>query len=138
MTTQAEARNDTMGLISSVGTAQSVKVLYDDVLEDVPNGDTAWARAILRHTTGGQSSLMDNGGKHRYTRSGLLIVQIFTPMGDGLKKADTLSTAFRDAVEGVTTVNGVWFNNVRINEVGRDGEWYQTNVLADFRYDEVR
>ena len=53
--------------------------------------------------------------------------------------SDQLATIVKDAFEGVATSPGrVLFRNVRYNEVGQDGQWFQQNVLADFEYDEVR
>jgi hypothetical protein len=41
-------------------------------------------------------------------------------------------------VAGVVRERCVELRNVRLNEVGSDGHWYQINVVADFEYDEVK
>jgi hypothetical protein len=65
--------------------------------------------------------------------------QIFTEFGDGQVLADSLATVARDAFEGeVTSPGRVIFRNVRAVDVGPDGHWTQTNVLAEFEYDEVK
>jgi hypothetical protein len=66
-------------------------------------------------------------------------VQIFTFYGKGGSLSDDLATIAKNAFEGVTTSPGrVIFRDVRSQEIGQEGQWFQTNVLADFEYDEIR
>lgn len=102
--------------------------------------DTAWARFVIRHTLGEQATLSgDTNGLRRYEKFGFVSVQIFAPIssGGGLSLADDLADVAKSAFEGKSTDNGIWFQNVRINEVGVDDAWVQVNVIADFRYDEL-
>ena len=91
----------------------------------------------MKHFAGAQSSLGNANGLSRYTRTGLLTIQLFTPQGDGLALADTISTAFEEGVRGKRTLNGVIYKNVSSQEIGIDGPWFQTNINADFEYDQV-
>lgn len=121
--------------------ALAPNVIYEDSDKQPPDGEDpplTWARVTVRHVFSAQSALSDDAGKRRYTRDGLVTIQLFTPFNEGLSNADTIASLLQGAFLGVSTPNGVWFRNVRTNEVGVDGPWFQTNVLADFRYDEVR
>lgn len=136
MTVQ-QARDEIMALFSAAW-PDEYKVLWQDKGGRPPDEQAPWARFTISHTAGGQATLSNDNGRKRFRRDGFLIVQIFTPVGDGLSSSDTLTKIVLDAYEGKATPGGAWFRNVRVNEVGPDGDWYQVNVLADFTYDEVK
>jgi hypothetical protein len=116
----------------------ALPVLWPDS-DSKPPASGAWARVSVTHGSGGQSTLSGGLGETRYTHMGFVTVQLFTPRGDGLKLSDQLVTISKHAFEGVATSPGhVTFYRVRSREVGPDGQWFNTNVLADFEYDEVR
>lgn len=124
------------------GTPPIPLVLYDDRKLDLPPDDT-YARVTVQHnvfeqrTLGGKPSL--GGSGRRFRRSGIIAIQIFTINDAGLTTSDALVDLIVDAFEGEdTSSDEVEFINVRANEVGHDGAWHQTNVLAEFRYDRVK
>lgn len=110
--------------------------VYDDDPGNIPTGEVVWARATIRHATGRQSSLAGAIGTRRFTDEGTVFVQVFAPVGDGstacMAAAREVQNAYRDAR------SRVWFRDVRLNEVGASGAFYQINVLATFSYDDVR
>jgi hypothetical protein len=115
------------------------KMIWDDNPGTIPTTMVPWARSTLIHVTGFQATLTDGSGRKRFRRTGFLTVQIFTPTGEGLSSADILAKLISDAFEGQSSPLGVWFRDVKTNEVGSDdGNWYQTNVVIDFEYDEVK
>jgi hypothetical protein len=120
------------------GISAPVKLVFDDFEDDLPSSTSPWTRITVRHATGGQISLSNEAGKRRYDRKGTVFVQIFTPFGDGLTLSDSLAIIAARAFEGKETPLHVWFRDVRFVEVGRDGHWYNVNVLAAFEYDEVK
>lgn len=133
----AEAVDAICGVLKAAWPAQ-YPVKYDDVsVGAVPTADTPWARLTIAHSEGGQASLGNAEGKRRFRRRGTITINVFGLPGRGLSYHGTLATLVRDAYEG-TAVGGLWFKNVRINEIGPDGHWYLVNVLADFEYDEIR
>lgn len=136
--TYAQARDDILTMVKTVWDTTGLTMVYDDVAGEPPAGATSWARSTIRHNEGRQTTLADAEGKKRFERTGLLIVQIFTPSGEGLSSADDLAKVISDAFEGQTSPRGVWFKNVRVNEVGPSGNWYQVNVVVEFQYDEVK
>jgi len=116
------------------------KVLWQDSDDEVPKGTESWARVTVVHNQGRQATLVGQTGNRRFRRFGLVTVQVFTPIDDGLTKNDILAKLAIDAFEGQTAGGGdrVEFRNVRSNEVGPDGTWFQTNVFAEFEYDEIK
>ena len=118
--------------------SQNVTVLYADTAQDVPTSGH-WARITVRHSDGRQATLSGEVGQRRFRKFGIVTVQVFTESGDGLVTSDTLTAVAESAFQGVTTNPGrVLFRNVRTVEVGQEGNWHQSNVLASFEYDEVR
>ncbi|MCP4897717.1 MAG: hypothetical protein GY906_12155 [bacterium] len=112
-------------------------VLYWDLAQDPPPTG-AWARVTVRHSDGNQATLSNSVGQRRFRHEGTVFVQIFTPLDEGLTLADALTSIVKYAFEGeVTSPGRVIFRRVRVNEVGRDGQWFQVNVLADFEYDDI-
>ncbi len=141
--TRKAAITEILGLFRTawLGAGQSDnRVKYDNVGKTTvpPTGNTPWARVRLRHTTSGQASLSGQSGTRIFTRNGILTVQIFVPPGKGLAEATDLPKIIQDSYEGVETSNGVWFRDVVVNEIGSDGDFYQTNVVALFEYDEIK
>jgi len=130
-------------------TSQDIPILWDGKKGAVPTAGAGavnapnWARVSLKHNpdpTGGTqaSAGADADGTTVYDREGHVFVQIFVTDGKGLRLSDDLGTIAQKAFQGKTTSpGGVWFRHVRIVEVGESGDWYQTNVIAEFVYQEV-
>lgn len=142
--TITEARDEILEYITTSWNAQASPplLLYDDKTRDLPE-DASWGRVTLQHNVFGQRTLggkpAQGGGGRRFTRTGLVTVQIFTPFGDGLTTSDSLVDLMLDALEGEETGSDrIEFRNARFNEIGVDGAWEQTNVLAEFEYDRVK
>lgn len=112
---------------------------YWDVHYDAqPNGDDAWARLTVHLNDADQVTLGEPGAR-RFTRYGLVSVQVFVPSGRGLRQANPFVTVALDALEGKSTSDGaILFRHVRQTEGGRDGPWAITLVIAEFEYDAVK
>ncbi len=138
--TRELARDEMLTILQSKVAASeynSILVLYDDQGGSVPdNGADSYLRVTVKHNLAGQSTM--GGECVRWNRKGLVFVQVFTKTGNGLVLSDKLTKICVDAFEGQTTPSGVWFRNVRSNEVGANGSWYQVNVIAEFEYDELK
>lgn len=149
----ATARDEILDrlLTALVGPYADMAVVYDDAVQDQPKGEQSpapdpvvpstkpWLRVGVRHTNGTQASLGSINGKRRQEQSGVLFIQMFTPLGDGQKLADPLGDAILDAYRtGGATPSGVQFRSARRAEVGKDGAWFLTNCLVDFEYDLIR
>lgn len=124
--------------------SMGINVLYSDAKKQVPvtndldNNPDPWARINITHTTGQQASLSGIAGSKRWDRLGLIIIEIFTPLGTGNVLADQLAKIATDAFEGKVSPGGIWFRNVRLNEVGASGNWWKNNIIAEFEYDEIK
>lgn len=139
MTTLTQSRDTINGLVKTGFDAQpTVDVVYEGVVAPSTDGQTPQVRVYIRHNAGGQDTLGRAGsGTRSFLRVGQVILQVFSPFGDGFTLDDTLVTVARNCFEGVTA-NGVWFRRVAIKEIGKAGRHYQTNVHADFEYTERR
>jgi hypothetical protein len=143
--TPTEAYNDLMALIMAKWTTLIGAAEFEDKPratgeEPIPPIDPqrAWIRVRLRHTSGKQVTLANDIGSRRFRRYGLLMVQVMSPTGTGLVSPHSHAILINDALEGMATPHDVLIRNVRINEVGSDGQWFQTNVFADIEYDAVK
>lgn len=116
-------------------------VKYDNVTPEVtpfPPATGPWSKLFIRHAEAFQATIQGETGNRRFRRTGLITAQIFQDPGAGLTGATDLSTIVRDAFEGVTSPGGIIFRQVATNEIGPDGDFFQTNVVAFFEYDEQK
>ncbi len=132
-----DARDEILTLFKTAWDASAftaAPVLYWDVAsdDDLPDPRTTelWSRITVRHEAGRNDSI----GNSIFQREGTVTIQIFTRIGEGLANADLASKVAVDAYQGQSTPGGCWFRNVRMNEIGSDGAWFQVNILADFEY----
>lgn len=109
--------------------------VFDNEKFDSPSS-AAWVRVAVRHQTS-TLECIGGTGNNTYMRSGVVFVQVFTPVDQGTAEADSLSQAARAIFEGITlSSNAIRFNNVTIREIGADGSRYQINLECRFDYDE--
>lgn len=133
-----QANNEILAFFKTAWDTTGHLALYENVEGAKPTAQDPWARTVLRNGEPGPTSLTGALGTHRFERTGILMVQIFIPNGEGLSRGYALGKIVVDAFEGKATASQVWFRNARVNEVGPSGEWYQFNALVDFRYDEIK
>ncbi len=136
--TQETASDEMLAFFKTAWDTTSLTAVYENVRGTVPTGQAAWARPVIRHSPGGGQSLTGGLSTTKYTRTGLMVVSIFIPNGNGLSLGRSLGKTVADAFEGKATASAVWFRNVRIIEVGPSAEWYQFNVVIEFVYDEIK
>ena len=136
--THEQANDDILTLFKAAWDATGLPVLFENIAAELPPITTAHAKVFLRHGPGRQASLSGALGTQRFDREGIVTVQIFIPTGEGLSEGYRLGKIAADAFEGQATPRQVWFRNVRVNEIGPSGGWYQFNALAEFTYDEIK
>lgn len=130
----------TSGAQTIAGTAGVPELLYE-ILESSGRPETdrqdPFARITVQHTTGRQISLNGPGGS-KFEHEGFLTVQVFAQHqnGKGATICQRLATLVQNAFEGKRT-SEVWFRNVRFNNPGREGPWYQINVISEFRWESL-
>lgn len=145
--TRRQARNEILTAIKSVLDTLTTDLPADQVIyrnkstAQIPDTDTPsptyWAVVLVQHAAGAQASLTGRVDERLYEKSGLVTVQLFAPRGKMLEADDIVET-IESAFLGVSTPGGVWYRNVRSTEIGESGPWFQTNILAEFTYDQVR
>ena len=144
MTTATQARDAISETINDAwlasGVTSSIALQWDNVKED-PVGEDAdgnplpWARVTVRTFTSTQETLGAVGARKHQTE-GQVAVQIFTPSGDGHSLPDTIVEVLKAALRNIR-VGDLWFFDVRVNEIGTDGPYFNQNLLAGFRYAEA-
>ena len=121
-----------------------IKVLYWDIGQDVPKTQDALTEAadpyIVAHVAfngGGQATFADQNGQAKFDRRGIVTLQIHAPFGTGQVLNDQLLEICLSAFEG-KHANGVWFRNVRPVDIGQRGQYFRSNVVAEFEFDQLR
>jgi hypothetical protein len=105
--------------------------------------DEPWARWNLDYV-GGRQLTFAKPGARKFTKQGLIYINVFSPLGVGLGDAREASEVAIKAYEGKRTPGDVWFRNVRIESEGhghgggRNKSWWTTLVVAEFTYDHLR
>ncbi len=144
MSTQTQARDAISSTINVAWLADALtlgialqwdNVTSDPVGEDSDGHALPWARATVRHFTSTQETLGGPGARKHQTE-GAVTIQIFTPAGDGNVLGDQIVEVLKTAMRNVA-VGDLWFFDVRVNEIGQDGPWFNQNVIAGFRYAEA-
>jgi len=149
MPTPAVARTDMYSMLKTAwdaGASTSGKtLLYDNVTADVPQAESGstgdpdlWGSVRVEKNLSRVRSLRGDGGLRRFRRVGFLVLEVYTPAGNGLLSADAVVKVVLDGLEGQTTANGVYFRNAQVREEGVSGPWFLTVITVDFEYDEVK
>lgn len=140
--TRTQARDEINSLIKvAADTIDELTVIWEDTKLDLPEGSDPplpYIKVFIRHQNAGQGSLSGTSGNRMFDRRGQVVIQLYTPVGDGLTDSDIFATTLKNAMEGQSTANGVWFRDVNAREVGKDGPKFLTNITAEFEYVEVR
>ncbi|HBG77504.1 MAG TPA: hypothetical protein DDW84_01460 [Phycisphaerales bacterium] len=118
-----------------IADTNSLSTQYDNQDFTKPADGSMWCRLTIKEGDSEQVSIGSTGSRTERT-SGIVIAQVFTPIGIGDKAgivmADKIKVAFRRI-----TVNGVRFLTPSIKRIGRvDSEW-QINVVCPFKFDEI-
>lgn len=135
--TMKQAVDDMLGLFKTAWDTTGHEAFFENTRSNREEDLSPWAEIVVRHAAGQQDTLGGRGSSS-FVRLGAIIVTINTPSTSGLSEGYNLAKVVADAYEGVASPNGVWFRNVRINELGREGTFFQTNVLIDFEYYELK
>lgn len=105
--------------------------------------DETWARWNIDYVGGGQETMAPKT-KRKFSKNGLIYINVFTPLGKGLELARDASEIAVAAYEGEKTPGDVWFRNVRIESEGhghgsgKNKSWWTTLVVAEFTYEYLR
>lgn len=111
-------------------------IAYPDTAFQPSVGET-FVRFNCQETSGKQVSA-GSPNNNLFRHYGFVTIQVFQPEGqsstDAREKAQTAIALFM----GKNTTNGIHFYDVYGKQLGNDGKgYYQLNVTAFFRYDEI-
>lgn len=109
----------------------------NEKFQQPPSPDTPWLRLVVRNIGGGQNTIGQKGDR-RFRRKGLILIQVFTPVGKGLKSSDVYVEMLREIFEGESFGDRIDCGNADTREKGEDGEHLQTNVEIVFDYDDIK
>jgi len=113
-------------------------IAWQDIVFDPPDTAASWCRLSVMHN---ESDIVTLGGvgNRIWRTDGRVFVQIFTRSGKGREDSDALVEVAINAFRGksIGTTPCVRFRDIKPQEVGPDGAWYQQNVSVHFEYDEV-
>ena len=135
--TYEQANDDMLTLLKTAWDPTGYTMHWEGVRDQRDTDMSPWATVVVRHATGQQDTL-GGVGSRQFLRLGTMVVTINTPSSSGLSEGYNLAKVVADAYEGISSPNGVWFRNVRINELGREGTFFQINVVVDFEYYETK
>jgi hypothetical protein len=118
-------------------------IYWPDVEELIkPDGSKFFARISIQTVLEKQLTLGNCAGdpfKKHYESSGLIIIQLFAPksLGTSPAKLKKLAELAKNSYRGKSSESGIWFRNVRINELPKDNLFNRCNVIAEYEYDEL-
>ena len=108
-------------------------IAFDNV-EYVPRRGEAFVRGTITQTLSEMTTIPANNSEGNYREYGLLTIQVFTPKNEGSRPnavlADGVAALYRGYQEG-----RLYCGAPRVNRIGSSDEFYQTNVLVEFYYD---
>lgn len=134
MTTYTQAID---AIITKLQTVWTDPIAFNNRPFTIPSTSTAWCRVTISHDKGDVVSLAAFNNRRRWGRQGYFTIQVFFPLGIGINYA-ILEQIVEQYESGVSDQD-IRFSNMRIKDIGEEvGGWYQTNIIVDFFFDEVR
>jgi hypothetical protein len=98
-----------------------------------PPQSAPWLRFQINE---GNASTPAFGSGVVYRHPGNVIVQVFVPANEGDGRARSIADTVAAVYRGKRLTPGIrFFDAPYVNTVGRDGDWYQVNVICPFAYD---
>ena len=132
-----DAVDEILAIFKTAWDSTGHKAFYENTRDSREEDLSPWAEVVVRHAAAQQDTLGGSGNRS-FVRLGALVVTINTPSSSGLSEGYNLANVVTDAYEGVSSPSGIWFRNVRVNELGREGTFFQLNVTVDFEYYELK
>lgn len=130
-----------LGLIKDWADAQSTvpAIEWPNVKFERPapvsNEDVGWLRVTIRPGPANQATLGDATGLKSYDRTGLLVVDVLAPIGQGLTEVYTTASDVANIFE-TSRMGALWFRNTRLKELPSDGMFKIVQVLTEYEYSE--
>jgi hypothetical protein len=136
--TPKQAKNAIMQLyIDGVAGAFPIALPNQPFAPPAPGAGVVWASIDVRLATGGQDSL-GAVGQRKFTRGGVVVVQVSTANGHATSLNDDTAQAALGLLDGVRVAADLWTDGGRVVTVGPDGEWYVQNAVVNVQFEETR
>ena len=126
---------------TGMGSSRPNVVIAWPNIEFDPNTDfdrsanEAWARISLRTADSTQITVGTTGGR-RFRTIGLVLVEVFAPLGLGQDTALAVADDVAASLRGITTSsNVVRLGASSIEPEGREETYYQVNITTPFEFD---
>lgn len=130
--TPREAIDTMFGHVQQFAPA-GIVILWPDKPGELP--DEKYVRPVIRHGGGGQTSLAGADATRKFTKTGVLSIDCYAPVGDGNVEIVELYHAFTKGFESLRS-SPVWYRNIRAIDRDKEGSSSRVSVLIDFQYDE--
>lgn len=142
--TPNEARAAIINRIIAIGAVPTDQIDFDngETFDEPSTNVPIWARVSIRFNNRTRASIGGRGVNRKYTRVGIATIQVFTPITSGEYDNDEACTAYESGLLDLADDSPLHYGGVpsggdiRIDSVGRDGAWYQQNVIVPFYVDE--
>lgn len=108
-----------------------VSIAWDNV-EFIPQVGTPFIRPTITQTETELTAGTVDAGNWR--EHGLITIQIFTSKNTGARANASLSDRVGDSLRGYY-IDRLHVGGPRAVRVGQDGEWFQSNVMIPFYFD---
>ena len=126
-----ETIRQTIESLFEAGWAGQTPVAYDGVEFQTPV--TAWVRVSIQFADKVQASM---GSRKTWRTTGAVVVQCFSPYGNGSKEALTLADNVAAIFQGIQS-GGITFRGTSAVTNDADREWWQVNSTTTFFSDEL-
>lgn len=135
---RTDFRDRMLSPLKDIVLAQSLYVIYDDTAKAVPtDGSISWVRINVKHRNGSRASLGRADGGSKHTQAGFVFIEIYTPRENGLTDSDIYSAAFAESLRNFSD-GDIWIKDVSEIEMGEDGNWFRSDIVAEFSYDLIQ
>jgi hypothetical protein len=135
--TYEQANDDIQKMITDAWSATGYPIFFESVQTDRDEETLPFIRVWVRHTFASQRTLGGQGSRI-FERRGFVRIEVYSRITNGLQESYQLAKVASDAYEGRSSDNGVWFRQVRISEMGKDGAFNRTDVIVNFEYHEMK
>jgi len=119
---------------TQIADAESLTTQYDNQSLDNPDNEI-WCRLTIKSGETTQESIGSPSANRDRTR-GVMIAQLFAPVGNGDGELKELAETIRSAFKRVTQ-DGVTFKTPYIRELGMRNDSWQINVICPFYADDI-
>lgn len=108
--------------------------LFWDNVEEAHPADQVWVYATLLPGNSRLAGLGGDPSSRRWRVVGVLVLQVFTPLLEGVSKAEELTAGVTDNFQG-RTIGNVLFRETSLLRLGLSGAWFQHNISTSYQFD---